>query len=266
MPLDVSVPAAARRYNVWLGGKDNFAADRDSAAEIEQAFPPITSAARANRNCLERVVRYLAAERGIRQFLDLGCAMPASPNVHEIAQEITPSARVLYVDNDKLVDRHARALLTSCPEGRSDFQFGDLRAPQPILAAARERFDLTRPVAVSLFAVLHLLPDTEQALDAVRELVAPLPRGSCLALSHATFDPLPEHKRVELEKFSQPDSSHGPFQPRTRAQVASFFDGLDLIDPGVVSTVLWRPNLPATEADAISEAEAICYAAAAVKP
>ncbi|WP_433304297.1 SAM-dependent methyltransferase [Actinoplanes sp. CA-030573] len=264
-PFDPTVPAASRRYNAWLGGKDNFASDRASADEIAQAFPSIRAAVAQNRLCRDRMVRYLAAERGIRQFLDIGCGLPLGPHVHEIAQEIVPRMRIVYVDNDPLVAVHARALMLVSPEGEAAFHDGDLCEPRSILEAARDTLDFSQPIGLLLAAVLHFLPDTAEALAAVRDLVEALPAGSHVALTHATYDPLPDSRRAALDKFGTPDSTAGPFQPRTREEVAAFVDGLDLLPPGLVSTIRWRPELQPPADSQLSEADVICYAVIAVK-
>ncbi len=266
--IDVTVPATSRRYNVWLGGKDNFAADRASAAAIQDVFQPIGRAIAENRRCLLRVVRYLAAECGIRQFLDIGCGYPAELNVHDVAQQVTADSRVVYVDHDPMVAVHARALWDSTPQGAEVFQDGDLRQPQQILTAdlVRTTLDFTRPIGLLLFAVLHFVVDDDGLFDAVQELATALPSGSYVALSHATYDPLPEALLDPMNAFTGAGSPQGPFQPRTHDQVAAFLKGLDLVEPGLVSTVSWRPDLePTADAD-LSEAEAICYAAVAMKP
>ena len=266
--INTNIPAVARRYDAWLGGKDNFAADRASATAISNVFPPITRAVAQNRRCLLRMVRYLAAERGVRQFLDIGCGIPMSQgNVHEIAQQIAPHSRIVYVDHDQMVAAHTRALQISTPEGAVAFHLGDLRQPEQIMSAAlvRSTLDFTRPVAVLLFAVLHFLPD-DDARTPVRDLMADLPAGSYLALSHATYDPLPENVRAQMDAFTKPDSADGPFRPRTHDEIASLLAGLDLVEPGLVATVHWRPELEPPADPSLGDARAICYAAVAVKP
>jgi hypothetical protein len=263
--FDTSAPAASRRYNSWLGGKDNFAPDRASADLIAQAFPPIRAAAAQNRRCLERMVRYLADECGISQFLDIGCGLPLGIHVHEIAEEAFPHVRIVYVDNDPLVAVHARALMLESPQGEATFHDADLREPQLILKAARGTLDFGQPIGLLLAAVLHFVPDTAEALAGVRELLTALPSGSHVALTHATYDPLPESQRAALDIFAKPDSAAGPFQPRTRDEVAAFLDGLDLVPPGLVSTVRWRPESQPPADPLLSEADAVCYAAVAVK-
>ena len=199
--IDTSVPHPARRYNYWLGGKDNFAADRESADAIERKFPGMRAGIRANRDVLGRMTQYLAAEAGIRQFLDIGTGLPTADNTHEVAQRVAADCRVLYVDNDPLVMTHARALLTSTAEGVTDYIEADLRDPQVILAAPelRSTLDTTQPVAVMLVAVLHFIESTEEAYGLVRQLIDALPSGSYLVASHMTVDFVsPEEKATYL--------------------------------------------------------------------
>jgi hypothetical protein len=241
--LDVTVAHPARRYNYWLGGKDNFAADRASADAIEKIYPHIRTAAVENRRFLHRAVRYLVQVAGVRQFLDIGTGLPTADNTHEVAQRQDPAARVVYVDNDPLVLVHARALLVSHPAAAAAYLDADLRQPDTILAAPelQDTLDLTRPVAVLLVAVLHFLPDHEQAYDVVRTLMAAMSTGSYLVISHATTDLLPADTARRLAAEDLP--GRGNFTARTRAQVARFFDGHLLIDPGVQPVSAWRPDL-----------------------
>ncbi|GAA3251223.1 SAM-dependent methyltransferase [Dactylosporangium siamense] len=258
--FDTSVAHPARRYNYLLGGKDNFAADRDSAHRLIEVFPAVRTAAVENRRLLERVVRHLAEHAGVRQFLDIGTGIPAAPNVHETAQEISPEARVVYVDNDPIVMAHARALLTSNTLGATAYVEADVRNPAAILRSPdlRATLDFNQPIAVLLIAVLHFLADDEQPYHAVAELAAAMPSGSFLAISHATFDPLAADLRRRLTALTDPAAGHGPFRPRTYQEVARFFDGADLLDPGLVSVVDWHPDTAgvphATPVEAISYA------------
>jgi hypothetical protein len=266
--INPSLPTASRRYDAWLGGKDNFAADRASADAVSRAFPAIRAAVAENRRCLLRMVRYLAAEPEIRQFLDIGCGIPTpQDNVHQIAQQVAPDSRIVYVDNDAMVAVHMRALPVSTPEGAVAFHLGDVRQPKQIMSAdvVRGTFDLTRPVAVLLCAVLHFVPEGKDAQSAVRELVAALPAGSYVALSHATFDPLPADVSAALDEFTKPDSGDGPFRPRTHDEIATLLAGLDLVEPGLVSTVHWHPQLEPPADRSLGADEAISYAALAVK-
>ncbi|WP_327009683.1 SAM-dependent methyltransferase [Dactylosporangium sp. NBC_01737] len=266
MPIDTSVAHPARRYDYLLGGKDNFASDRDSAERLITVFPPVQTAAVENRRFLRRLVRYLAAEAGVTQFLDIGTGIPTSPNVHEIAQGVTPDARVVYVDNDPIVMTHARALLTSYIPGTTAYIEADLRDPGAILGSPdlRRTLDFTQPIALLFVAVLHFLPDDDHPYEAVSELADAMPPGSFLTVSHATFDPLPDDVRQRLTAMADPAAGHGPFRPRSHPEVARFFDGADLLEPGLVSIVEWHPDEhPRPEATA---AEAIGYAAVARLP
>ena len=227
-PLDASVPNSARRYDHWLGGKDNFEADRSSGEAVRERWPGIVTAVRENRLFLGRAVRYAAGELGIRQFLDIGTGMPAADNTHEVAQTIAPEARVVYVDHDPLVLAHARALLDSRPEGKTAYVDADLRDPDRILDQAKQTLDLTQPLALMLLAVLHFLPDLDQAYTVVRRLTAELAPGSLLVLSHGSYDLIPPDSARRLTQETYP--GRDGFFPRTRNEVARFFDGWELPD------------------------------------
>ncbi|MEU4245274.1 SAM-dependent methyltransferase [Actinoplanes sp. NPDC026619] len=248
-PIDASEAHPARRYDYWLGGKDNFAADRESGDAIEKIYPHIRTSARQNRMFLRRVVRYLVEEAGIRQFLDVGTGLPAAGNTHQVAQGIAPQCRIVYVDNDPLVMVHARALLTGCAEGRTAYIEADLREPQAILAdeTLTGTLDLAQPIAVLLVAVLHFLPDDSAAGAAVKILVDAMAPGSYLVVSHAT-DGLMDHGIIETLS----DGGHvGKTDTtlRSKAGVAAFFDGLTMVDPGLQIVSEWRPETdrPPTE-------------------
>jgi hypothetical protein len=236
LAFDTSVAHPARRYDYWLGGKDNFAADRESGDAIAAVFPTIRVAAVENRRFLARAVAFLAGEAGIDQFLDIGTGIPTANNTHEVAQRINPSARVAYVDNDPIVLAHARALLATHPRGATAYIDADLREPgsildDPVLSTA---LDLSRPVALMLVAVMHFIPDQDDPHALLRRLTAALPAGSYLVLSHATGD------FVELGPVDQGRAILGPqFQFRTREQVSRFFDGHELIPPGIVPIPDW---------------------------
>ncbi|MBL7253541.1 SAM-dependent methyltransferase [Paractinoplanes lichenicola] len=248
--IDTSVPHPARRYDYWLGGKDNFAADRESADAIEAKFPGMRAGIRANRAVLRRMTTYLAAEAGLRQFLDIGTGLPTADNTHEVAQRIDPHSRVLYVDNDPLVMSHARALLTGSPQGATDYIEADLRDPQAILDAARERqaLDLTRPVALMLIAVLHFVrPGHGEAQAIVRTLLDALPAGSCLAVTHFTTDFMPPEERVRYQGML--DSGISDIWPRDRSAFTALFDGLELVEPGVELISRWRPDAAGDDTD-----------------
>jgi S-adenosyl methyltransferase len=239
LPFDTSVPHPARRYNYWLGGKDNFAADRDSGDAIAAAFPTIRLWAQENRRFLGRAVRYLTGEVGVSQFLDIGTGIPAADNTHEVAQRINPASRVVYVDNDPIVLVHARALLTSAAhEGRIAYVDADLGEPDTILhdPALPATLDLTKPVALMMIAVLHFFRDEEKTQQIVRRLVGALPSGSYLVISHATHDHMP----ADLA------GSAGHFDPhftfRSQEQFGRFFEGLELVPPGITAIGQWHAD------------------------
>lgn len=240
--VDTTTPHPARVYDYALGGKDNFAVDRQLAEEGRKAFPQSFISARASRVFLTRAVRYLAAEAGIRQFLDIGAGLPTSPNVHEVAQAAAPESRVVYVDNDPVVLSHARALLTSAPEGATGYIDADLRNVGKILDEATATLDFGRPVGIMLVGILHYLTDAADPYGIVARLVDAVPAGSYLTIVHLTGDFYPE----EMEKFmrlwndSAPPGSEGAL--RSHAEVCRFFDGLELVEPGVVQVSKWRPD------------------------
>jgi hypothetical protein len=237
--IDTSVAHPARVYDYWLGGKDNFAADREAAERVLAATPGLRFRVRANRAFLARSVRYLAGEAGIRQFLDIGTGIPAVNNTHEVAQSVAPDSRVVYVDNDPIVLVHARALLASNPLGSTQYIEGDVRDAGPILEAARGTLDFTQPVALMLLGIMHLVQDSEQPYRIVAGLMDALPSGSCLALSHPAIDinaAQAEAQRRYNERVSTPQTL------RTREQVARFFDGLEMVPPGLTFVHAWRPD------------------------
>jgi hypothetical protein len=241
LPFDTSKAHQARIYDYLLGGKDNYAADREAAEAALAIYPEWAFTARANRAFLGRVVRYLAGEAGIRQFLDIGTGIPTAGNLHQIAQVIAPEARVVYVDYDPVVLAHARALLTSSDAGATEYIDADLRDTGTILARAAELLDFTEPVAVTLIAILHALPDSEDPHAIVASLMETVPPGSYLALSHLgpeflTPDALRETQDMAARRIQQ------QMTWRNREQVARFFEGTDLIEPGLVRVEEWRPE------------------------
>ncbi|MGK5683950.1 SAM-dependent methyltransferase [Actinoplanes sp. URMC 104] len=240
--LDPTRPHPARRYNYWLGGKDNFQADRDAGDAIAKVFPHIRTAARENRAFMQRAVRHLTREAGVRQFLDIGTGLPTADNVHDVAQGIAPESRIVYVDNDPLVLSHARALLTSSEEGVTAYIDADVRDPEKILAdpAVRSTLDWSRPIALQLVAIMHFVEDHEDPYGIVSRLVAALPAGSYLMLSHATFDPLDAETIAAMNAINE--NIKPRFCPRTLAEVSRFFTGLELLEPGIVSVSDWRPE------------------------
>ncbi|MEU3010570.1 SAM-dependent methyltransferase [Nocardia asteroides] len=240
--VDVTKPHPARRYDYWLGGSAHFEADRKSADAVAAAFPSIHFAVLENRGFLRRAIPYLVDTAGIRQFLDIGTGLPTAGNVHEIAQDRAPESRVVYVDNDPIVLYHARDLLDSSPEGATAYIDADLREPASILEhpALRGTLDLDRPVALMLCAVLHFLPDEMHPYDVVAELCAALPPGSYLTMTHATDDHL---SAEDLEAIVAANERSGvPFRLRSTAEFTRFFEGLDLVSPGITSVIDWRPT------------------------
>ena len=239
--LRTDVPHPARIYDYLLGGKDNFPADRDASFEITAVWPNLPRSMRANRGFMRRVTRYLAAEQGIRQFLDIGTGLPTSPNLHEVAQAVDPSVRVAYVDNDPMVLVHARALLTGTPEGRTTYIDADLHDPQAILnaPALRTTLDLDRPVALSLIAVLQFIIDEDEAHAIIDGLMKHLAPGSFLALSTVTADSAPEEVTRGVAAY---EARGIPERIRDRAEVGLLFGDLELVDPGVCLVHRWHPD------------------------
>jgi SAM-dependent methyltransferase len=240
--INTNVPQSARVYDYWLGGKDNFPADRAMGEAIAEQVPTIRTQVRAQRAFLGRTVRYLVREAGIRQFLDIGTGIPTAGNVHDVAQEFAPQSRVLYVDNDPIVLAHSRALVPSTPQGRVAFILADLREPEAILgdAAVAKTLDLTQPVGLVLIGIMHHLRDDDDPRRIVATLVDALAPGSYLVLSQTTPDFDPEAMRG-LAAASERGGI--PNVPRTFADTEPFFSGLELVDPGLVPIVSWRPDL-----------------------
>jgi hypothetical protein len=261
--IDTSVPHSARIWNYWLGGKDNYPADQEVGDQIAKMFPSIVAMARHDRAFLVRAVRYLAGEVGIRQFLDIGTGLPTMENTHEVAQRVAPDSRIVYVDNDPLVLTHARALLTSTPEGACDYIDADLREPDRILEAAGETLDLSQPVALMLVAILPHITSDEQAYAIVGRLVEPLAPGSYLVIVHDTADIHGEEIRAAMRFFMEQGGE--PIVARSREQVIRFFDGLELVEPGLVTTSRWRPE-PKPSGEAEDAEEVAQYAGVARKP
>ena len=237
--IDTSKPHPARMYDAYLGGKDNYAADREAVRQILRAFPEVRAMARANRAFMQRAVRFLAGEAGIRQFIDIGTGIPSAGNVHEVAGQVAPGARVVYVDNDPIVHVHANALLTG--SGTTSIVLADLRDPETILAHPKLRglIDFTQPVALLLVAILHFIKDEENPAGIVATLRDALP-GSYLALSHGTADFHPPG--ITDEAAATYERATAPLVLRTSAQVSAFFDGFEMVKPGLVQAPLWRPD------------------------
>ena len=239
--IDTSVPHVARVYDYWLGGKNNYAVDRETGDEAIRAYPDMRSSVRANRAFLRRSVRYLTEEAGIRQFLDVGTGLPSANNTHEVAQAAAPESRIVYVDNDPIVLAHARALLTSDPQGATGYLDADARDTGRILTGAAELLDFSQPVAVMLIAILQLVTDDDDPYRLVAGLTAAIPSGSFLAVTHVAGDMgrMTPGALEAARRLSEllPQRVH----PRSHAQVTKFFDGLELVEPGVVPVQQWRP-------------------------
>jgi O-methyltransferase involved in polyketide biosynthesis len=244
------VPHSARIWNYWLGGKDHYPVDREAGDQFEAVFPGIVDVTRASRGFLIRAVRFLAGEAGIRQFLDIGTGLPAAQNTHEVAQEVAPDSRIVYVDNDPVVLIHARALLTSTGEGRTAYVDADLHEPQSILEAAAETLDFTRPTALMLLGILGHITDDDEARSIVQRLLDPLASGSYLSLYDGT-DTNPAGVAAQ-EEYNR--SGAVPYRLRSPAQITGFFEGLELVDPGVVPVSRWRPDPAAGDLPAAVDA------------
>src|SRR5690348_5232347 len=239
--LDTQHAHSARIYNYWLGGKDNYAADREAAEQAIAANPGIVTDVRANRAFLARAVRFLAAECGIRQFLDIGTGLPTASNTHEVAQAAAPSARIVYADNDPVELSHARALLTSTPEGATAYLDTDLRDPSAILQAAAQTLDFGQPAALMLLIILHLIPDADDPYGIVAALMRALPAGSYLVLAHPASD-IRAARKAEMTRRVNERMSGPKATMRDRAAITRFFDGLHLLEPGLVQPQPWRPD------------------------
>jgi hypothetical protein len=237
--IDTSVPHSARIWNYWLGGKDNYAADRAAGDDVLARIPDISAGARAERAFLTRVVRHLVEEEGVRQFLDVGTGLPVLDNTHEVAQRSAPECRVVYVDNDPIVLAHARALLTSTPQGATAYLHADLRDSDAVLDGAARTLDFRRPIGLMLLGVVNHIMDDDEAESAVARLVAALAPGSHLVLTHSTAE---IHGEPMLEVMREVTARGGtPIRARDRAGIARFFAGTQLLDPGVVTCSHWRP-------------------------
>jgi hypothetical protein len=240
--FDTSVAHIARMQNYWRGGKDNFAADRTAAQDAMAAYPDLVSSVRANQAFLARSVRYLAGEAGVHQFLDIGTGLPAAGSVHEIAQDLAPASRVVYLDNDPIVLAHARALLATNPPGSTSYVDADVRDTSRVLGQAAAALDFSAPVAVILVSVLHMIQDHDDPHAIVARLMDAVPPGSFLALTHVASDLEPE-AMAEMARRVNQHVAH-PTTPRDCATVARFFADLELVPPGVVRVPEWRPSSP----------------------
>ncbi|MCT9082922.1 SAM-dependent methyltransferase [Streptomyces fulvoviolaceus] len=236
--IDTTKPHSARFWNYFVGGKDNYEVDREIGDHIKEIFPGLVDVALTSRQFLGRAVAYLAGEQGIRQFLDVGTGLPTADNTHEVAQRVAPDARIVYVDNDPIVLAHANALLTSTPEGRTAYLDADLYDPEAVLRAASGTLDFSEPIALMILNTLGHVADHDQARDLVGRLVAGLPSGSHLVISDSTATS--EGMIAASEAYNA--SGAVPYYVRSIGEIAGFFDGLDLVDPGVVQVTEWRPD------------------------
>ncbi|MHB9857738.1 SAM-dependent methyltransferase [Streptomyces sp. YIM S03343] len=256
--LNTAVAHNARVWNYWIGGKDHYEVDQAVGEQVETMFPVIRDVARADRDFLGRAVTFLADERGVRQFLDVGTGLPTVDNTHEIAQWIAPDARIVYVDNDPIVLTHARSLLTSTPEGLTDYIDADVHDPGAIVEQAAKTLDLDRPVAVMMLGILNFVLDTEEARDIVGRIMAAVPSGSHLVLTHPTFDAeYGGEGNVPAMAFWN-ENATPPITARSHAEITAFLAGLDLLEPGLVPCSQWRAG-----ADAVAVPQ---LGAVAVKP
>lgn len=240
--IDTAVPHSARIWNYWLGGKDNYAVDREAGDAWLAIHPEITVIARVTRAFLKRSVEYLAGEVGIRQFLDVGTGLPTADNTHEVAQRVAPDSRIVYVDNDPLVLAHARALLTSTPQGATRYLHADMHDSESLIKGAEEILDFSRPVAVYFMGVLGHIADLEEAQTLVNGLMARVPSGSYLTIADSTH-PVDDGAFAKAQE-EYADTGAVGYWNRDRAEIESFFDGLEWVEPGFVSVPLWRPESP----------------------
>jgi S-adenosyl methyltransferase len=240
-PFDTSTAHPARVYDFLLGGKDNYAADRAAAEAIIEVNPVVFACVQANRAFLRRAVRYLAREAGIRQFLDIGTGLPTAQNTHQVAQQVAPECKIVYVDNDPIVLAHARALLTGTPEGVCDYIDADLRDTGTVLRRAAETLDFGQPVAVLVLCTMQYVPDVDDPHAIITRLMDAVPSGSFLVMSDTTSDIDPQTMATGAARYNAKLGS-AVFTPRTGAEYARFFDGLSLVEPGLVPMPQWRPD------------------------
>ncbi|TKA10471.1 SAM-dependent methyltransferase [Actinacidiphila oryziradicis] len=261
--IHTNVAHSARIYDYVLGGKDNYPPDQEAAEAMSREWPALPIHMRANRDFMHRVAAYLAQEKGIRQFLDIGTGLPTTPNLHEVAQSAAPESRVVYVDNDPIVLTHARALLASASEGRTAYIDADMLDPETILNSPqfRDTLDLDRPIALTVIAIVHFVLDKDDAYGIVKRLLEPLPSGSYLAMSIGTADFAPD----EVNRVGREYAARGmPMRLRTLAEAERFFDGLELVEPGIAQVHRWH-NDP-KEIAKINDADIAMYGGVALKP
>jgi O-methyltransferase involved in polyketide biosynthesis len=238
--FDTAVPSPARMWNYWVGGKDHFAADREAADKIMAAMPSLPAIARSVRHFLIDIVHSLTVDYGIRQFLDIGTGLPTADNTHDVAQRAAPESRIVYADYDPVVLAHARALLTSSPEGETDYIEADLRETGTILSAAGRTLDFSKPVAILLLAVLHFIPDEDDPYAIVRTLMDAVPSGSFLVIVHAPSDRSPEEMAEQTRRYNESGAEF--MRPRSQEEILRFFTGLELIGPGIAPLSEWLPE------------------------
>ncbi|MGW6296362.1 SAM-dependent methyltransferase [Streptomyces sp. NPDC055058] len=241
--IDTSRPHSARFWNYFVGGKDHYKVDREIGEQIKEIFPGLVDVAHSSRLFLGRAVRFLVAEQGVRQFLDIGTGLPTANNTHEVAQRAAPDARIVYVDNDPIVLAHANALLTSTPEGQTAYLDADLYDPESVLRAAAQTLDLSQPVGLMILNTLGHVSDYEQARELVRRLMAGLPSGSHLVISDSTAT----SEGMIAASNAYNASGAVPYHVRSVEEITGLFDGLDLVEPGVVRVPEWRPDADADE-------------------
>ena len=251
---DTTVAHPARVYNYWLGGKDNFEVDREVGEQTKAAYPDIVRGVRAQRAFLEAAVRYLVTEAGVRQFLDIGTGLPVANNTHEVAQLLAPECQIVYVDNDPMVLAHARALLTSAPEGACAYLDADLHDTAKVVEGAAGLLDFSQPVAILLIGILHLIPDSDDPAGIVRRLVDATAPGSWVGIAHPASDVAADQVATLTKRYNQRVSTASTL--RTHAEISAFFTGLDILEPGVVQYHRWRPG--ESTADAEDEIAAYC--------
>jgi O-methyltransferase involved in polyketide biosynthesis len=249
--LNTGFPHTARVWNYWLGGKDNFPADREAGDQVRALIPEIVDSARADRAFLGRVVRFLVNEAGIRQFLDIGTGIPTANNTHEVAQAAAPESRIVYVDNDPIVLVHARALLTTSPQGVTDYIDADARDTDKLVQAASKTLDFSQPVALMMLGILNHIVDDDEANGIVNRLVDAVPSGSYLVIGHPTKEVHGEAMAEAMRLWNERGGT--PIVDRSRQELARFFDRLELLEPGVVSCSRWRPEPADPEPAEVSE-------------
>ncbi|MFH8972901.1 SAM-dependent methyltransferase [Streptomyces sp. NPDC017890] len=252
--IDTTTPHSARFWNYFVGGKDNYEIDREIGDQIKGIFPGLVDVALSSRLFLGRAVRHLIREEGIQQFLDIGTGLPTADNTHEVAQRVAPDARIVYVDNDPIVLAHANALLTSTPEGRTAYLDADLYAPGTVLEAAAQTLDFSRPIALIILNTLGHVADYDQARDLVRRLMAGLPSGSYLVISDSTAT----SEGMIAASNAYNASGATPYYVRGVEEIAGFFDGLDLVAPGITQVTSWRPDPDVPAGPTAASVDAYC--------